>query len=119
MLKLIRAIAILTLALIPAGAIADSAATGAGPHATVSPLPAKAAGNPAQSLQLVPVIFLPKSGWSGAAGGGVVHKAQDLECHACRQICVEDYKVDCDESERRCRRMFVRCMRYCWDNVCR
>jgi len=54
-----------------------------------------------------------------SSGGGLVTQVQGRACSSCRQICVEDFREDCDESERWCRRQFVRCMRVCWEDFCR
>jgi hypothetical protein len=46
-------------------------------------------------------------------------KVQGRACSACRRACVADWKIDCYDSDRYCRRQFVRCMRICWEDYCR
>lgn len=49
----------------------------------------------------------------------LLQRVQSPDCRYCRLACVEDFKIDCHASERWCRRQFVRCMRECWEQVCR
>lgn len=51
--------------------------------------------------------------------GDLLQRIQSPDCRYCRLACVEDFKIDCHASERWCRRQFVRCMRECWEQVCR
>jgi len=48
----------------------------------------------------------------------LVVEAQSRICRACRNSCVREYKWACGYSER-CRVGFTRCMRQCWEDVCR
>ena len=56
---------------------------------------------------------------SGSTSASLLLKIQGYECKYCRRQCVEDFKIECYESERWCRRQFVRCMRECWEQICR
>jgi hypothetical protein len=67
-------------------------------------------------LQVI-AMFLP--GNPAGTGASSVLKVQGYECRACRRACSRDYKWDCEGSEGWCRRQFVRCMRDCWEELCR
>lgn len=94
-----RALAFLTLAMITLMPVGASALDARSPQAATpvrySPIPAPVA--PADLLQRI----------------------QSPDCRYCRLACVDDFKIDCHASERWCRRQFVRCMRECWELVCR
>lgn len=57
-----------------------------------------------------------------AAGGmSVVRPVQyhgcRRECRRCRRDCIADWKWDCVGPD--CRRGFTRCMKVCWEDICR
>lgn len=84
--------------------------------ALIAWLPLGAGATAARSLQpATPIRFslIP------AARTDLLHRVQGRDCRYCRLACVEDFKIDCHASERWCRRQFVRCMRECWELVCR
>ena len=96
MQKAVALLALAMIALMPPGASAmDVRAQQAATPIRFSPIPAPAGRN--ELLQQI----------------------QSPDCRYCRLACVEDFKIDCRGSERWCRRQFVRCMRECWEQVCR
>jgi hypothetical protein len=81
----------------------------------MTPAGAYEVGNDAR-LNVI-AMFLP--GKPAEAGSSSVIRVQGYECRACRRGCSRDFKWDCDGSEGWCRRQFVRCMRDCWEELCR
>ena len=55
----------------------------------------------------------------GKSIDNLLRKIQSYDCKYCRRECVRDFKIDCYASDRWCRRLFVRCMRECWELICR
>lgn len=64
---------------------------------------------------LVPAVSGGLSPRPDAAGAVPV---QSRSCRACRRDCYVDYRINCGYSER-CRGAFTRCMRMCWEAICR
>lgn len=67
-----------------------------------------------------PVSYSAIPGRPGTAEGNLLQRVQGRYCRGCRLDCVAE-RNDCYyyETERRCRRQFTRCMRYCWERFCR
>lgn len=83
------------------------------------PVRAIAEKDSSQTSRLSSVVYpVPLSPFGGNSGS-LSLKVQSYECKYCRRQCVEDFKIECYESERWCRRQFVRCMRECWEQICR
>lgn len=86
---------------------------------TLIPLQAMAQSDTLPSTQAAPVSYSAIPARPAKTAGSLLQKVQGYECKACRRDCVVDFKIDCFESDRWCRRQFVRCMRECWERACR
>lgn len=77
--------------------------------------------NAVAAAQSMPAAFTPRPVGSGqtAPTSGLLQSVQFRGCRRCRRRCVRRWKWDCYSSERRCRRKFVGCMRFCWYEFCR
>ncbi|MGI9480283.1 MAG: hypothetical protein ACR2PI_26570 [Hyphomicrobiaceae bacterium] len=80
---------------------------------------ATAQSDNALTPQTAPVSYSAIPAPSARATGNLLRRIQSYGCRVCRRGCVRDFKIDCYESDRWCRRQFVRCMRECWEFVCR
>ena len=85
----------------------------------LNPLPATAQSGNALEPDAAPISYSAIPTPSARTTGKLLHRIQSYDCRVCRRGCVRDFKIDCYESDRWCRRQFVLCMRDCWDFVCR
>ncbi len=83
------------------------------------PLGATAEPSPSTAFKAEHISYTAIPSRPGKSIDNLLRKIQSYDCNYCRRGCAQDFKVDCYASERRCRRQFVRCMRECWELVCR
>lgn len=83
------------------------------------PLAAAAETTPVTAFKAEPTSYSAIPARPGKSVDNLLRKIQSYDCKYCRRGCVQDFKIDCYASDRWCRRQFVRCMRECWELICR